>query len=215
MWHFSQAFVVERVAKTVLVLAALVGLSGCWVISVHPLYEDVAPRDSDIVADKAMAGTWRFPDQKCEYTLTIGLNEDIYDLHWVQRGEGCGDSPGKSHYEARLIKLDSFYFLDVSPVEEDVCNFCIPVHQISLVKFDSDSLVLTEIDPTGLRKLLQTGAVDLKTVPEDPKESIFERAITLTALPKELKSFCRRYAADKTVFNPESSLVFKRAHIPS
>jgi hypothetical protein len=125
-------------------------------------------------------------------------------------GEGCSDPGKETRQQARLVKLDSYYFLDVSPREEDVCVTCLALHWISLARFDKDSLALAPIDSDGLNKLLQAGAVHLKILPEDPKLLIPERPMTLTALSKDLKDFCRKFAGNKKVFKPESTETFKR-----
>jgi hypothetical protein len=78
-----------------------------------------------------------------------------------------------------------------------------------MVRFDKDMLSLTPIDSDGLRKLLQGGMVDLMMVPEAPK-ALFAPPVTLISLSKDLKSFCRRFADDKTVFDPGSTFTFKR-----
>jgi hypothetical protein len=72
----------------------------------------------------------------------------------VSQGEGCSDPQEKSHQEARLVKLNSSYFLDISPIPEDVCDLCIAVHGIGLTKFDQGTFALTPIDFDGLNKLL-------------------------------------------------------------
>jgi hypothetical protein len=194
-----------------LVIAGLLVLSACDVMSIHPLYEDVSPKDPDIVLDKDLAGSWSLTDGKCTTILTVAAAKDeIYDFRAVEEGEGCSD-PGKvTRQQARLVKLDSYYFLDVSPREEDVCVTCLALHWISLARFDKDALALTPIDSDGLNKLLQAGTVHLKILPEDPKLLIPERPMTLTALSKDLKNFCRKFAGNKKVFKPESTETFKR-----
>jgi hypothetical protein len=194
-----------------LVIVGLLVLPGCDVMSIHPLYEDVSPRDPDIVLDKDLTGSWSLADGKCTTILTVAAAKDeIYDFRSVEQGEGCSDSGKETRQQARLVKLDSYYFLDVSPRTEDVCDTCLALHWISLVRFDKDALALTPIDSDGLNKLLQAGTVHLKILPEDPKLLIPERPMTLTALSKDLKNFCRKFAGSKKVFKPESTETFTR-----
>ncbi len=194
-----------------LIIAGLLVLGGCDVMSIHPLYEDVSPKDPDVVLDKDLAGSWSLTDGKCTTVLTVAAAKDeSYDLRAVEEGEGCGDSGKKTRQQARLVKLDSYYFLDASPREEDVCVTCLALHSIFLAHVDKDSLALTPIDSDGLNKLLQAGTVHLKILPEDPKLLIPERPMTLTALSKDLKSFCRKFAGNKKIFKAESTETFKR-----
>ncbi|MGA9980526.1 MAG: hypothetical protein WBQ08_18040 [Candidatus Sulfotelmatobacter sp.] len=192
-----------------LVIAGLL-LPACDVMSIHPLYEDVSPKDPDIVFDKNLAGSRSLTDGKCTTILTVAAAKDeIYDFRAVEGGEGCSDPGKETRQEARLVKLDSYYFLDVSPREEDVCVTCLALHWISLARFDKEALALTPIDSDGLKRLLQAGTVHLKILPEDPK-LMPERPMTLTALSKELKKFCRKFAGNKTVFKPESTETYTR-----
>jgi hypothetical protein len=193
-----------------LIIAGLLVLPGCDVMSIHPLYEDVSPKDPDIVLDKDLAGSWSLTNGKCTTTLTVTAKDEVYDFRAVEEGEGCSDPGKETRQQARLVKLDSYYFLDVSPREEDVCVTCLALHSISLVRFDKDTLSLTPIDSDGLNKLLQAGTVHLKILPEDPKLLIPERPMTLTALSKDLKNFCRKFAGNKKIFKPESTETFKR-----
>jgi hypothetical protein len=211
--HFAGIIGSRRIitaAGVVLALAGLLILPGCWVMSIHPLYEDVSPRDPDIVFDKGLTGSWTLTDEKCTTVLTITAKDEVYDLQQAKQGEGCGDWQEKSHQEARLLKLESSYFLDISPIPDDVCDMCIAVHWIAAARFDKETFALTPIDSDRLNKLLQARTIDLKTVPEDPKPRIIERPVTLTASAKDLKSFCRRFAGDKTVFKADSTFTFKR-----
>jgi hypothetical protein len=193
-----------------LVIAGLLVLTGCDVMSIHPLYEDVSPKDPDIVLDKDLAGSWSMTDGKCTTTLTVTAKDEIYDFRAVEEGGGCSDIGKETRQEARLVKLDGYYFLDVSPRPEDVCVACLALHWISLARFDKDTLSLTPIDSDGLNELLRAGTVHLKTLPEDPKLLIPERPMMLTALSKDLKNFCRKFAGNKKVFKPESTETLTR-----
>lgn len=193
-----------------LVIAGLLILPACDVMSIHPLYEDVSPKDPDIVFEKDLTGSWSVTDGKCTTTLTVTAKDEIYDFRAVEDGEGCSDPGKETRQQARLVKLDSYYFLDVSPRAEDVCIACLALHWISLARIDKDTLSLTPIDSDGLNELLRAGTVHLKTLPEDPKLLMPERPMTLTALSKDLKNFCRKFAGNKKVFKPESTEAFKR-----
>ena len=63
--------------------------------------------------------------------------------------------------------LDSYYFLDLSPVNKDVCDMCLAKHEIFLAKFDKDSLSLTPIDSDWLKKSISQKTVSLATVADD------------------------------------------------
>ncbi len=176
-------------------------LTGCWVESINPLYEEGPSKDPDLVFDKSLTGSWSATDDKCTTVLTIMSEDEVYDLQSTEQGEGCGDE-GKSYYKARLVKLDDYLFLDLEPRPDDVCDLCLAVHSIVLVKFDNDALCLTPIDSDWLRRAIATKTVALSTLPGHPGK--------LTASSKELKAFCRKFAGDKATFKPDSTSRFKR-----
>jgi hypothetical protein len=193
---------ISKTAGITLVLAALLVLSGCWVTSVNGLYEDgfLSKKDPDLVFDQSLVGSWTVNDDKCTTLLTIAAEDDVYDLQSAKQGEGCSDDT--THLQARLVKLDTHYFLDVSPMDEDVCGMCGAKHSILLARFDKDTLSLTPIDSDWLKTSIAAKTVTLATVANDTD--------TITASSRELKAFCRRFAEDKAAFEPDSTETFNR-----
>ena len=187
----------------VLVFAASFMLLGCWVSSVNGLVEEgFFHSDPDVSFDQRLTAAWEVTSDNCTTILTIIAKEQAYDLQASEQGEQCTEAGKKSYYKARLIKLDNHLFLDVSPRPDDVCEMCLPLHWIFLAKFDKDLLSLTPIDSDWLKKALEQKAVTLATMPGDTDR--------LTASPKDLKAFCRRYADNKEAFPPVPDFVFKR-----
>ncbi|MGA2347318.1 MAG: hypothetical protein ABSF93_14995 [Candidatus Sulfotelmatobacter sp.] len=183
----------------------LLVLPGCWVSSINPLYEEttidhlhVVP--DDVVLDPSLIGSWTTTDDKCPTQLTIAAKGQIYDLQLVEEGQGC--SQDRSHRQARMVKLDSHYFLDVSPMDDAVCDMCAAKHDILLLKIDKAALSFTPIDSDWLKKSIEAKTVTLSTVAGDTD--------TITASSKDLKAFCRQFADSKEVFKTESALMFKR-----
>jgi len=194
-----------RLAGLALIFAVLLVLPGCWVSSINPLYEEttidhlhVVP--DDMVLDPSLIGSWTTTDDKCPTQLTIAAKGQIYDLQLVEEGQGC--SQDKSHRQGRLVKLDAHYFLDVSPMDDAVCDMCAAKHDILLLKIDKAALSFTPIDSDWLKKSIEAKTVTLSTVAGDTD--------TITASSKDLKAFCRQFADSKEVFKTESALMFKR-----
>ncbi len=202
-----------KICGGLLGLATALVLAGCSVASINSLYEDVTPKDPDIVFEKGIIGAWTASDAKCVTTVTITSNEDIYDLQSVDEGQGCPEPAQKIRQQARLVRLGTYYFLDISSRPDDVCEACLALHQIFLTSFTKDTITLIPIDADGLRAAISAKKVTLSTVPEDPKMIIPERPLTLTALSKDLKAFCHGFAEDKTVFKPESAEMLKRTQL--
>ncbi len=181
------------------ILAALVALSGCWVSSINPLYDegtwDHAHKDPDVVLDQSLIGFWSLTDKKCTTVLVVALEKDAYDMQSTEQGEGCDED--KSHRRARLVKLGTHYFLDIEPLPDDVCDMCAAKHDILLAKFDKTTLSLTPMDSDWLKKSIETKRVKLATVTGDTD--------TITASTKDLKTFFRKFAENKEAFKPEST----------
>ncbi len=190
----------------VLALAALLVLPGCWVESINPLYEDglFSSKDPDVVFDQRLNGSWSAVLEKsCAMVLTVSAKDDIYDLQSTQQGDACGDAGKKSHQQGRLVRLDKYYFFDVSPVSDDVCDECLGKHTIFQAKIEKDAFSLIPIDSDWLKKSIAAKTVTLATMPDDSD--------TLVASSKDLKNFCRKYAEDKEAFKAETdTLIFKR-----
>ncbi len=195
-----------KVAAPALALAAMLVLPGCWVTSINGLYDegsiDDPHDDPDLAFDQSLVGSWTKVGDECTTPLTITSKNGVYDLQSTGKGEGCGDSDKPSRYQSRLVKLDTHYFLDVSPLPDNVCDMCLAQHNIFLVKLVKDTLALTPIDSDWLKKSLAAKTVTLATVAGDSD--------TITASSGELKAFCRRFAEDKAAFKPDSTETFNR-----
>ena len=190
-----------------LVLAGLMMLTGCWVQSINGLYEESSlTRDADLVVDQTLTGSWSVSEPGVEDTdscdtaaLTITSKDEIYSLKWPLKN-GCNDKV--QEYDARLVKLDTYYFLDARADHSAICDTCIATHQIFRVDFDSDEFSLTPIDSTWLNESLTAKSVTLATMPDDSD--------TVIASTADLKDFYRTFAADPAAFKPESKLTFRR-----
>jgi hypothetical protein len=187
-----------------LLSAFLLVLPACWVTSIHSLYEE--GKDDDVVADQNLVGTWSVTDQeKCTTTLTVTADGVTYNLRYVASSAACSNREQTFTFQGRLVKLDAYHFLDISPPDKNVCDWCIAKHQIFLVRIGADTLAVTPIDSDWLKAALAAKTVTLSTLPDDTD--------TLTASSRELKEFCKKFAADKTVFKPESTAIFRRAPV--
>ncbi len=194
---FVSSRLILRYSATLLALAGLLVMLGCWVTSINPLYEeDLSGKDPDVVFDQGLIGSWIEVGDKCSLPTTITGKDGVYDLQSTGKGDGCGDSVTPSHFQARLVKLDDNYFLNVSPMADDVCDMCIARHNILLAKFDKTTLSTTPMDSDWLKKAIAAKTVTLATMPDNSD--------TLIASTKDLKAFCRKYAGDKDVFRPDS-----------
>jgi hypothetical protein len=197
---------IQKYLWIALALAALLVFPGCWVTSINGLYQestaDNPHTDPDLVLEQSLVGSWIHLDDKCTTLLTIASENGAYNLRSTDQGEGCDAQDKPSRYQAHLVKLDTYYFLDIAPMDDAVCNMCLAKHNIFLAKFDKATLSLSPIDSNWLKKSLAAKTVSLATLAGDTD--------TLTASSADLKSFCRRFAADEAVFKPSSTYTLKR-----
>ncbi len=204
--RISRSSLIQRFATTFLACTCLIVLSACWVQSINPLYsEGSTSKDPDVLFDPRLNGSWTMTDNNCTTILAISAKADVYDLQASDHGKGCykpRKKSGKFRQQARLVKLNDHYFLDISPLPHDVCEECLAKHTNFQLRFDKDSFSLCPIDSEWLKDAIGKKTVVLETMPDDID--------TLTASSDDLKSFCRKYAADPAVFILDPAVIFKR-----
>jgi hypothetical protein len=186
---------IPRIVAIGFVFICLVLLSGCPVKSLNGL--DEGSNDPDMVFDARLLGVWPNVGKKCTSTETITAHEKVYSLQYLD----C-ESNEKTSYEAGLFKLDQHYFLDMTAASEEVCDLCVGIHLIYRVQFEKDSVSLAPLDYDWFKTAEQKKRVKLATLPDDPG--------TITAPPKDLKAFCRKYADNNEAFKPDPDEVLKR-----
>jgi hypothetical protein len=193
---------ISRIAAAILAFAGLLVLSGCWVYSINSLYEDnLAKPDPDLFFDQVLLGSWGI-ENDCPWVLTIAANQQVYDLTWAPSPQ-CKNEGKTSKYEGHLVKLDNHVFLDATPEQDEVCEACLPLRSFFLVRVERNSLALTPINYEWLKESVEQKTVTLENLPDRPPE-------ILVASSKELKAFMRKYADDKSAFQPSATLMFKR-----
>jgi len=207
MWIFRSIHfrATVRIVAVVLALAGLLVLPGCWVQSVNGLSEaePFVSTDKDQTYDPSLLGLWSVTSEDCTTTLDVKADSNEYRWKVTSEGKGCGSEKSETdYYEGKLFKLDDHKFVDLTARGEDVCKACIPVHWIFKIKIENSSLSLIPIDDKWLKKAEKEKTVSLATSHDDPD--------TLTASPKELKEFCRRYADDPDAFKPDPQFTFER-----
>jgi len=143
-------------------------------------------------------------------TLSITAEKDQYTWRETVEGEGCSDNNGKKelYYLSTVYKLDKHLFLDLTARPEDVCDeLCRAIHMIFLVQIDKDSFTMAPIDSEWLKSSIEAKTVTLSTMSDDTD--------IITATPKELKAFCRKYADDKEAFKLAPGFKFSRKSAPA
>ena len=173
-----------RAIKLMVALGLVMLVAGC-VPSLHPLYTD-----EDLVYDPALVGTWT--EEESEDTWTFRKSgEKAYDLIYTEGGV-------PARFDAHLVRVGEFLFLDTYPGEPDIKNnfyliHLIPAHTFLRIGIEGDVLRYAMLDLDWLKKMISEKKVDIG------HEEI-EGGILLTASTKELQAFFLKYAEDERAF---------------
>jgi hypothetical protein len=198
----------SKVFLAILILGSLLSLTGCWVYSVQPLYEENgAHPDPDLTFDQNLVGSWVQINTQCSWTLTVSGDRQSHVLNMAP-GPECKSEDKPTRYEGHLLKLGSSEVIDVTPQSTDVCDLCLPLHSFLLVMLQNDSLTFVPMDHDWLVQQVKDGKVSL---PELARHGSSD-AVVLTSSSKQLKEFVSKYVSDKSAFNSEgdNELAFKR-----
>ncbi|OEJ99768.1 hypothetical protein BFP71_09390 [Roseivirga misakiensis] len=111
----------------------------------------------------------------------------------------------RTEYTAHLVRIGKDYFLDILPdAEQSDYAFgaiMLPTHTFLRIDLDKDNLNIQRFDLERMAELFERNQVRLR------HENV-DGTMVITAKPKELQSFIKRYALKKGVF--EEKEVFKR-----
>lgn len=172
-------------------------MAGCVpVLSVHPLFHE-----DDLVFDEALLGTWVLEEGKD--TLTFEKSGDrAYTLLYDQVKDGglflkAGEP---SAFEARLVRLGSHLFLDISPARPSVTNtlyllHTLEMHTFSRISMDGDVLRLSTLDHDRLKDMIARDDVEIA------KERVASDRLVLTASTDDLQRVVLRCTEDSGAFS--------------
>lgn len=156
-------------------LAALI-LSGCWTLSIHPLYTE-----KDLVTDPMLIGKWYSPedldqlwifekDGESAYRLMIieGIEEQLRDAVENQSRLVLTVDPDRdAAFEIHLVKLGRYTFLDFFPEEPANVNefykfHVIPAHSFTRVSVEGHVMQLAFFDSEWLMERVDKGDLPIR-----------------------------------------------------
>jgi hypothetical protein len=174
-----------RITGLVLIVAGLLVLSGCWLYSVEPLYEEhLTHPDPDLSFDSNLVGSCGEIDDNCLWILTITADQQVYELTMAPAPE-CKSKEKATKYEGHLVKLANRRVLDVTPKSDDVCDLCLPLHSFLLVSQENDGLAFVPVQRDWMFRALTEKRVVLAHLQSGNSYDI----VVLTASSKDLKEF--------------------------
>jgi len=188
--------------KTVIFLAPALVLvmTGC-VRSLHPLFTE-----QDLVFDSALLGTWT--DKKTQDTWTFQQSgPQSYQLTLHPHEAGFLRQPGEpAGFEAHLVRLGEYLFLDTSPelpeIVNDFYNFhLIQSHVVSRILIEGDVLRIALLNSDWFEDKFAGGELDIATekVNGIAAEKVDE-GFVITASTRELQKFYEKYSEDTEAF---------------
>jgi hypothetical protein len=164
----------------------------CLVTSVHPLYTE-----KDLTFIPELLGTWENDD----VWIFEQSGKNAYELTIKEQ-----DNAKVGVYEAHLVKLGKFLFLDLYPDETEIEDFndihLVPTHSFWRVEIEKDVLRMAYIDYDWLEEMIDKKKVSIAHVR-------LEDRIVLTVPTQELQKFVLKYAEDTDAF-PESEEMHRK-----
>jgi hypothetical protein len=171
-----------RTLKAALAAALMIVFSGCWVLSIDPLYTS-----DDLVYEEALVGIWGDPEGESDETWTFMKHgEKSYRL--VIEEEGAPDAV----FETHLLRLNNRLYMDLLPdepesVNEAMLGHLIPAHSFWTVTLEDHVLSLDVLDAEWLQAMIDSTKIDIDYIRRDD-------AIVLTAHTKDLQAFVMQHA---------------------
>lgn len=173
---------------------AILLLASC-VQSLHPLYTE-----KDLIFDPVLVGTWE--SEGGNLWIFHKSGEKSYELVYQEK-----ETPAK--FQAHLVKLGHYRFLDLYPMSLDLKNdlqqaHILYTHTFFRVWLEQDTLRLAILEHDWLKKMVDKKKVNIK-------HEVVDRRIVLTAATKDLQKFIVKYADDPEAFpKPKTGLQRRR-----
>ncbi len=185
-----------KICKTLLTVGLAFLLSGCHIDNDNPFVPSLRPLFAkvDLDLDPRLVGT--FSDEKGEVTFAFKEQGDTAYQLTVKEEEGGEEASGV--FEAHLVRLGGFWFLDFYPeppqVGDDFYKFhLMRAHTFARISIENDAVRLRFLRSEWLKKRMEDKSVEI-----DHQE--VDDDILLTASTTELQNLLFRYASDDKAF---------------
>ncbi|HTO97348.1 MAG TPA: hypothetical protein VMK66_09930 [Myxococcales bacterium] len=177
-------------------------LTGCFVESLHPIYDKAVP---PAATDASLLGSWQSEkgaDDKPASLAIADQGDNRYSLKYTEEGK-------TTELRAVRVPVGGQHYLDVWIEQWDQFQLPLaasahltPTHSFWKVSRDGDTLTLARLDYDRLKENIEKhrAAPDYTVVDDD--------FLVLTGSPARLRIFLQKYAADPAVF--AQPLVFHR-----
>lgn len=196
--------------KLALLGSILLTLTGCWVQSVYPFY-----RDSDVVVDPTLTGTWAGEDElkSCFLKISLDSQTQTYELEVSGSRAGVGqDSAAQcesARLEGKLAQVGTLRFFDLSIDDPD--KFWPASLQVVLkVEIQKQSLTLTPLDAEWMANALNKNETKLQGRVQESGGLLPVVGVTLVSPTSDLREFLLN-ADGKSAFSDSDRMSFVRS----
>jgi hypothetical protein len=189
-----------KTLRVLLILPILLSLAGCIVQSVDRFYTETS-----VCTLPSIAGDWRLLDDKAS-PVSGKPWRFLADTVLTYEKNGA-----PATIKVQYFKIGDTFFMDSTADEPvDGANHwwtmhVFPVHVVSKIELQGDSLTLTPVDYRWLENAIQEKAVTLPHVRSKEGDTLL-----FTASSEAWSGFLKKYALDKKVFSGENALRFIR-----
>jgi hypothetical protein len=188
-------------------------MTGCWVQSVYPFYED-----SDVVVDGNLVGMWAGESELniCLLSITLDARARTYTIEVsksVEAKTASGEAKTSAEcqaaaFEGRLVQIGQERFLDVVP-DQEKC-WAAPLDSLLKVETEKQKLALTPLDPDWMANGMDDRSVKLQGRTQEFGGLPRFVAVTLVSPTSDLREFLRGHGNEKGVFSETGRMVFQR-----
>jgi hypothetical protein len=172
----------KRIFICVALLTLVITLSGCWTLSIYPLFTE-----EDLITDPMLEGIWGDPEDPEDETWDFKqMNDKSYRLIVREDEQRLLIDPAKDGlFEVHLLQLGDYKFLDIYPEEPEGVNgfyksHVIPAHSFVRVRIEGNVLLTAGLDIEWLGEQLDQGLLDISHEQRNDE-------IVLTASTEELQ----------------------------
>jgi hypothetical protein len=181
--------------------AVLLFLAGCYVTTIHPLFQE-----KELIKMPELAGTWSHKTSTTGTTFEFWKFEEVdsnysYNLSIWNVDSSDIRQNDTAKFEIRLGKLGKINFFDMFPIDYDkgINDYLkmqlLPSHFISKIKIENDSLNLSFLNNEWFKDMVKKKKIKIKYEIQEKSDRII-----VTASTTELQKFVTKYAADTSAF---------------
>jgi hypothetical protein len=178
------------------IITGLLCFVGC-VPSLHELYTE-----DTVVYDPAILGHWQ--QDETTWAISGDPNAKSYTIVIVEQDDKRGTLESK--LDGRLVELDGKRYLDIFPNKDVTLNVgnwfqagLLRAHLFLKQDLKDGTLQLAAMNPETFKKLVEQK-------PDIVKHEETQDTIVLTASPKELQAFIKKYGATEKFFGDPMEL---------